>query len=71
MCAREPRPRKFRPICAGRPRGSGAPRDATVFPAATLVKVSDYRKNVCTISCPAPLSCLVSLDRGNGLIDFY
>lgn len=53
-------PRKFRPLGAGRARGCGAPKAATVFPAATLVKVSDYRKNVCTISPPcSPCRALV------------
>jgi len=33
---------------------AAAARTATVFPAATLVKVSDYRKNVRTISLPSP-----------------
>lgn len=68
-------PRKFRPICAARPRGGDATRATTVFPAAALVKVSDYRKNVCTISCslpPRPFLVPVSRGRGtNGLIDFY
>lgn len=61
---------KFRPRGAGRPRGSGPPRATTVFPAATLVKVSDYRKNVRTISPPLISPCLLFLNR-EGILDRF
>lgn len=65
--AREPGrgPRKFRPSGASCPRGGGAFRAATVFPAVALVKVSDYRKNayVRSFLSPFPLLALPSLDR--------